>query len=377
MLEIIIIILTFSILIIIHEMGHFLVAKKFGVKVEEFGLGLPPRLWGKKIGETLFSLNAIPFGGFVKMYGLEENIKNPQSFTGKPIWQRMLIVIAGCVAFWIVAIVLLSIIFGMGAPVAINDDEKNYNLTNIRVKIMTIAPESPAEKAGLEMGDTIRKFSINQVIANGEKESKNYLTSNYQFPINKVREVQELTEKYKGKEIILTIERGREIFDISLISRVEPPEGEGALGVALTRTAIKKYSWYEAPIRGVETTIFMTGSIIQGWGQMIGLAIAGEPMPPGAKVMGPIGIFDFMGDRLQSGIVYYLHFIVIISIFLAIFNLLPIPALDGGKLVFLAIEAVRGKPISQRIEQNLTAIFFFLLIGLMIFVTIQDIGRIF
>ena len=360
MFEIFIIILTFSILIILHELGHFLVAKKFGVRVEEFGLGLPPRLFGKKIGETIFSLNAIPFGGFVRMYGLEENIKSPQSFTGKTVWQRFLIIIAGVAVFWLVAVILFSIIFGIGAPVAISDDE-NGNLTNIRVQIMAITSESPADKVGLKIEDTIRKIQI----------------SDFQYSINKVQNVQKLTEKYEGQEIVLTIQRGQEIFEVSLTPRVDPPENEGAIGVALVRTAIKTYSWYEAPAKGVLTTISMTGRIIQGWGQIITLAIRGEEMPPEVKVMGPIGIFDFMGNRLQMGIIYFLHFIAVICLFLTIFNLLPIPALDGGKLLFLTIEAVRGKPISQKIEQNITAFFFFLLIGLMIFVSIQDIARIF
>lgn len=363
MFEILIIILTFSILIIIHELGHFLVAKKFGVRVEEFGLGLPPRLFGKKIGETIFSLNAIPFGGFVRMYGEEENIKNPQSFTGKPIWQRVLIVIAGCVAFWIVAAILLSIIFGIGAPIAISDEEKNNNLTNIKVQIMAVAPGSPAENAGLEMEDTIASLKLK--------------TENEKLKITKVKEVQEFIEMNKGQEVVLTIQRGQEIFNISLIPRIDPPENEGAIGIALVRTATKAYPWYEAPIQGILATGSITVRIIQAFGQTISSIVQREPLPEGVQVMGPVGIFDFMGDRLQVGIIYFLKLIAIIAIHLAIINLLPIPALDGGKLVFLGIEAVRGKPISQKIEQNITAIFFFLLISLIVFVTIQDIARIF
>jgi regulator of sigma E protease len=360
MFEILIIILTISILIIIHELGHFLVAKKFGVKVEEFGLGLPPRLFGKKIGETIFSLNLIPFGGFVRMYGEEEDIKNPQSFTGKSIWQRALIVFAGVAAFWIIAVILLTILFNVGAPIAISDDE-DKNLTDIRVQIATVIPGSPAEKAGLEIGDTIRKLKI----------------KNEKLKITKIKEVREFANLHKGEEIILTIQRGKEIFDVALIPRVEAPEGEGPMGVALVRTAIKSFSWYEAPIKGTLATVSMTGAIIQGLGQIIESVVKGEPMPPGVEVMGPVGIFDLMEDRLQMGIVYFLKLTVILTIHLAIFNLLPIPALDGGKLLFLGIEAVRGRPISQRIEQNITAVFFFLLIALMIFITIQDIIRIF
>ncbi len=360
MLEILIAIITFSFLIILHELGHFILAKKFGVKVEEFGLGLPPRLFGKKIGETIFSLNLIPFGGFVRMYGEEKDIKSPQSFTGKPVWQRALIIVAGVAAFWIIAAVLLSIVSGIGAPMVV-DDEENEGLVEPRVQIVAVAPGSPAAMAELKTGDTIRKFSI----------------FNFQFPIYKVKELQNLTEKYKGKEVILTIERGREVFDVSLVPRVEPPKDEGAMGVALARIAIKTYSWYEAPIQGILATGFVTKAIVQSWGRILKLVITREPLPPGVKVMGPIGIFDFMGKQIQMGIVYFLHFIAVISIFLALFNILPIPALDGGKLLFLGIEAGRGKPISQKIEQNITGIFFFLLIALIIFVTIKDVARLF
>ena len=372
MFEIIIIIITFSLLIILHELGHFLVAKKFGVKVEEFGLGLPPRIFGKKIGETIFSLNAIPFGGFVRMYGEEENIKNSRSFSGKPIWQRILIVIAGCVVFWIIAAILLSILFGVGVRMAVTDEDYDGRLTDPMVQIslrdpldpdfLPVALGSPAYDVGLKSGDIIKEFSV----------------SNFQFSINKIGELQELTGKHKGEEVTLTIQRGQEVLKKTLVPRSDPPEGEGAIGVALVRTAIKSFPWYEAIFKGISRTGSITVMIIQTFGRIIGLGIAGEPLPEEAKLMGPIGIFGLMGQRLEMGIIYFLKIIVILTIHLAIINLLPIPALDGGKLVFLLIEGVRGKPIPQKIEQGITAVSFFLLIGLMIFITIRfDIPRLF
>jgi len=376
MLEILIIILAFSLLIILHELGHFLVAKKCGVKVEEFGLGLPPRVFGKKIGETLFSLNAIPLGGFVKMHGEEENIKGPRSFSGKSIWQRALIVVAGCAANWFVAIALFSVIFGMGIRMGVNDDHYNNRVTNPVVQIshidllddpnfLPIAPGSPAYNAGLEQGDIIKKLSV----------------SDSEYSITKIGQFQALVENYKGKEVTLTIQRGDEELNKILVPRVDPPEEEGAIGVALTRTAVKSFPWYEAIEKGVSQTVFMTTMIVQVFGQMIESQITGDPLHPAvgdAEVMGPIGIFGFMGDRLELGVVYFLKIIAIISIHLAIINLLPIPALDGGKLVFLLVEGLRGKPVPEKIEQGLTATSFFLLIGLMLFITIMhDIPRLF
>ena len=358
----IIIIVFFSLigLMALHEFGHFVIAKKCGVKVEEFGIGYPPRIIGKKIGQTLYSLNLLPFGAFVKIYGEEGGIESAQSFSEKPIWQRASIVIGGVVSFWLISAILLSIVFGIGTFQAISDDEQ---VANPKVQIVAIASGSPAEKAGIRLGDTIKEFSIT--------------VPAQQFQINKVKEIQELTEKYKGKEIVLTIERGREIFEASLVPRISPPEGEGAMGVGLTRIAEKSYPWYQAPIKGIEATLKMTGAIVEGLAQVFGNLIQGKGLPAGAQLMGPIGIGSLMTQFAKLGVNYYLQFIAMISIYLAIFNILPIPALDGGKLLFLAIEKVRRKPVSPKIEQHLTGAFFTILVALMIWVTIKDIIRLF
>lgn len=346
-------------LIIFHELGHFILAKRFGVKVEEFGIGLPPRIFGKKIGETIYSLNLLPFGAFVRLYGEEKEIKDVQSFSGKPIWQRSLIILGGVISFWIISVILLTVVIGLGAPAVISDEEQE-NLVDPKVQIMAVASNSPAEIAGIKPGDTIRKFSI----------------SNSQFSINKVKEIQELIEKYKGKEVILTIERGKEIFEISLVPRISPPKGEGAMGVVLKKTAIKFYPWYEVPIQAILTTANLTITIIKGWIGVLGNVLQGIPTP-GVQLMGPIGIFSLSTQISQLGIVYFLHFIAIISIHLALFNILPIPIFDGGKLLFLGFEKLTGKNIDQKKEQNINLFFFILLIFLMIWVTIKDIARLF
>ncbi|MDI6603016.1 MAG: site-2 protease family protein [Patescibacteria group bacterium] len=346
-------------LIVLHEFSHFILAKRFGVKIEEFGIFLPPRLIGKKIGETIYSLNLLPFGAFVKLYGeVDHEKKEYWSFTQKPIWQRVLIVIGGVVSFWIISAILLSIVMGLGTPTTISDKE-NGNLIEPKVQIAAVAPNSPAEIAGIKPGDTIKKFSI----------------SNLQFSIDKVKEVQELTEKYKGEEVTLTIERGKEIFEVSLVPRVSPPEGEGAMGVALVRTTIKSYPWEEAPIQGIIATGNLTVAIIQGWARALVLATKREPT--GVQLMGPVGILGLFAQIGQLGINYFLQFVAIISIYMALFNVLPIPALDGGKLVFLGIEALRKRPVSSKTEQQITTFFFVLLIGLIILVTIKDISRLF
>ncbi len=346
-------------LIVLHEFGHFILAKKFGVKVEEFGIGLPPRLFGKKFGETLYSLNLIPFGAFVRIHGEEGGVEDIRSFSSKPIWQRALIVLGGVVMFWIIAWILLSIVMGLGMPTVVSDEANS--LSNPKVQIIAVASNSPAQDAGISPGDTIKQLSV----------------INNKLSIDKVREVQEFTQKHSGKEIILTIERGKEIFDVSLLPRVLPPEGEGAMGVALVRTAMISYPWYEAPVRGAIETGNLTLAAVQGWGIILSNLVKGQGMPAGAQLVGPIGIFDLFGQMSAMGVSYFLRFTALVSIFLALFNILPIPALDGGKLVFLGIEAIRKKPVSLKIEQNLTAFFFALLILLLIFVTFKDLQRLF
>lgn len=347
-------------LVVLHELGHFILAKKFGVRVEEFGIGLPPRLFGKKIGETIFSINLLPLGAFVKIYGEEERKKDPRSFSQKPIWQRALIVLGGVVTFWIIAAILLSIIFGLGAPIAVGDGE-NHDLVNPKVQVVAVVPGSPAADAGLKIEDIIRQLE----------------TPDSQLRTDKVKEVVEFIQANKGKEVVLTIQRGEELFDVSLIPRVEPPEGEGAIGVGLARTVMKAFPWYQAPIQGILATGNLTIAMVQGWGRVLGSLLKEEGIPPGVEIAGPVKIFIMIGERIKLGFVDFLFFIAMISIALALFNILPIPALDGGKLLFLGIEKIRGRPVSQKIEQNITAFFFFLLISLVIFVTIRDIKKFF
>ena len=362
-----IIIAFFSIiaLLIIHEFGHFIMAKRFGIEVKEFGVGLPPRLFGKKIGGTVYSLNLLPFGAFVKIPSIEggdekNNKENYQKLENIPVWQRALIILAGVVSFWIVGIILLSIVFSIGTFQAISDEEPDP-LINPRVQIVAVAPGSPAEEVGINIGDTIKELRI----------------ADYGLEVNKVKEVQGFAEKYKGEKIVLVIERSKEIFEISLTPRVFPPEGEGAMGVSLVRTAEKSYPIFQAVILGVETTINLTQVIVVGLAEVLLSLIQGKGLPPGVQFMGPIGIGSLVAQAVRVGASYFLNFIAIIAIYFAVFNLLPIPALDGGRLLFLGIEKIKGSPINQKIEGNITAGFFVLLIALMVLVTIKDIARLF
>lgn len=357
----IILIAFFSIiaLLVLHEFGHFITAKRFGVRVEEFGVGYPPRLIGKKFGETLYSINLLPFGAFVKIYGEEGGIEDYRSFTGKPLWQRALIILGGVVSFWIISFILLSIVFGMGVSQAVPDAAEE-GIKNPRVQIMGVSPDSPAKEAGLEPGDVVKKISFE-----GEE-----------FLISKVKDIQSLSEKYKGKEIALEIERGGNIFSAFLMPRVSPPPGEKEIGVELIRVAEKSFPWWQAPIKGAETTANLTVSVIAGLGMVLESLAGGGGLPEGVQLVGPVGVGSMIARAAEVGIGYFLYFIALISVYLAVFNILPIPALDGGKLVFLAIEKIKGSAVNPKVEQGITAGFFVVLLILMIVVTTQDISRI-
>jgi len=340
-------------LMVIHEFGHFILAKKFGTKVEEFGVGYPPRLFGKKIGETVYSLNLIPFGAFVKVYGETGGIEDYHSFTGKPMWQRFSIVLGGVVSFWIVSFIILSVVAGVwGIPTEVNDSQAALNP---KVHISRIAADSPAKQADLRVGDIVMGFE-------------------------KVSSLQQFIGLNQGKEITLTVKRSKNILEKKLSPRLSPPEGQGPLGVGLVRSGLIAYSWYEAPLQGARATYNLTANVVNGWvvgvKSMLGLA----KLPDGLSIelMGPLGIFDLLGEYFQMGINYFLFLVALISVALALGNILPIPALDGGKLVFLAIEAVRRKPINHKLEQRITSVCFAALIIMMIFVTIKfDIPRVF
>jgi len=350
-------------LLVLHEFGHFVVAKYFGVKVDEFGIGYPPRLFAKKFGETVYSLNLLPFGAFVKIPGEggeEKTVEDSHSFSQKPAWQRAFILLGGVVSFWLVAIVLLSIVFSLGVPQAISDDEPGP-LVNPQVQILSVAADSPAEAVGIQGGDAIQKMVVGEEV----------------FEIQTVKEVQEITDAYKGEEITLIIQRGKETTEVSLTPRITPPAGEGAMGVALVRTAEKTYPLWQAPLKGMEATWELTRAIVLGWAEILGGLVQGEGLPRGVQLVGPIGIGSLLTQAAQAGINYFLQFVAMLAVYLAIFNILPIPALDGGKLLFLAIEKVKGKPINYKIEQRVTTAFFAVLILLMVWVTIQDISRLF
>lgn len=361
-LNIIISIFFLGLLIFLHELGHFFFAKREKVKVEEFGFGYPPRIFGKKFGETIYSLNWIPFGGFVKILGEEREAgkePEPGSFYSKSMWARIKIIVAGALMFWVIAFLVLSILHTIGIPTAIEDNAKG-NFSNAQIQIVQVEKNSPAELSGIKAGDVVKNLKI----------------QGGNFKIDKVSQLQELVKQGAGKEIIFNILRGKTELSILASPRENSPAGEGPLGVALMRVATIKYPFYEAIWRGAYQTFNLTVAYLEGLGSILKNIFIGEKVS-GLQLMGPVGISQINFQMLQLGINYFLNFLVVVSIALAVCNLLPIPSLDGGKLMFLIIEAIKGSPVNPKIENTITSVTFILLLGVMIFITYKDILRFF
>lgn len=339
-------------LMVIHEFGHFIIAKKFGVRVDEFGIGYPPKIFGKKFGETIYSINWIPFGAFVRIYGEEGGVDDYRSFTGLAIWKRVLIIIGGVVAFWIASIIIFSVMFMIGTDLPVGDQDFQ-GITNARITIVEVMSNSAAETAGLKMGDVITGVKVGDV----------------KTEINKIVDFKKITSENKGKEITLAIKRDGQ--DLNLL--LTPSDSASPVGVGLQRmaTLIQKYPWYQAPIQGIVYTWQTTYSALNGLYVMFASLFSGAGLPKGAEFAGPLGITIFLANAASYGLGFFLYLIGSISVFIAIFNLFPIPALDGGKLIFLIIEKIKGSPVSVKIEQNITIVCFIILILLSIFITIK------
>lgn len=353
--------ITVIFLMIVHEFGHFIIAKRAGIKIEEFGIGYPPRIFGKKIGQTVYSINLLFLGAFVRIKGEEGGLEDRESFSGLPIYKRVAIVLGGVISFWLVAIILFSFVFAIGVRVPIEDSAK-LDVNEVQVQISAVRVNSPASIAELQKGDVIKEITA--------------LDGN--VLISTIKEFQDFVSTHKGQEITLKIQRGESVLEKSLSPRVIAPENEGAVGIELQRTAtlIQKYPWYQAPVKGLlfcgELTYRATISLVQFFSDLI----LGKGLMEGAEPAGPIGLTIFLARAAQMGIGFFLYFIAAVSVLLAIFNLLPIPALDGGKILFLIIEKIRSKAVSPKIEQTITMVFFFTLIALSLFVTIKfDIPR--
>lgn len=360
-LTIIVFILILGVLIFVHEFGHFITAKKTGVKVEEFGFGYPPRIFGIKKGETIYSLNLIPVGGFVRILGeegIKKRSKSKRAFYNKPAWQRAIILASGVFMNLLLAAVLLSIVNGIGIPSFV-EEGRETDYKNIKIQIVEVAKESPAAIAGLMPGDVISAIYF-------KDES---------IVIKEIEDVQKFVAMHTGEELWFDIKRGKESFQIYMMPRLSYPENEGATGIAMVKSGIISYPWHEAVIRGFKLTGELFITFIRLFYYLIKTLIVKGTLI--GEIAGPVGIYSLTSQMVKLGLVHVLQFAAIFSINLVILNGLPIPALDGGRLLFLLIEKLKGKPIKFKTEQMANAIGFGFIILLLLIITFRDIMKLF
>lgn len=356
---IIIFIALLGVLILVHEWGHFFVARKSGIRVDEFGLGFPPKAYSVKKGGTEYSFNWIPLGGFVKIHGEDgDGAGEPDSFLSKSLPVRLAVVVAGVTMNFLFAILLLSFGFWYGIPQVVDGDTP-VSMRDVRVTVLQVAAGSPADVAGLKTGDAVVKVS-----SGGEETS-----------ITDVGTLQSVIAAHKGESMTVSIRRGQDILQKIMIPRKEAPANEGPLGIVINKTGIMSYPWYLAPIEGVKAAFSLSGMFLSAFGAFaFGLLVHGKAM---ADIMGPVGIGTLTYQATQLGLSYFIQFAAVISLNLAIINALPFPALDGGRILFLLIEGIKGSPVSRRAEKIAHTTGFAVLISLMVFVTVHDISKFF
>lgn len=360
MLTVIIFVVVLSVLVFVHELGHFVVAKRAGMKVEEFGFGFPPRIFGIKKRETIYSINWIPFGGFVKILGEDgEHRDNPRSFSAAKPGIRAGVIVAGVVMNLILALILLSIGNGVGLRIGLTDDKLLNQAKDIKIQIIQVVENSPARAVGLRILDEI----VSARVGNEIKYFKSVI------------DVQSFVNENRDREVTLEVGRGNKTSEIKLVPRLNPPPGQGALGIELAATGIIKYPWYQAVYKGAEDTFFITGQIVFSYGTIIkNIFTTGHP---GVQLSGPVGIAVVTGQAAQIGFAYLIQLVALLSVNLAILNIVPFPALDGGRLLFIGIEKIKGNPVPKKVEATINAVGFAFLIALMFYVTTKDIQRFF
>ncbi|HRY62802.1 MAG TPA: RIP metalloprotease RseP [Candidatus Paceibacterota bacterium] len=362
--------IVLAILILSHELGHFAVAKYFGVRVDEFGFGFPPRLFVKKRGETEYSLNLIPFGGFVKIFGEDETdeyLKTPEkdrsrSLLNQPKKVQAAVILAGVFCNFLLAWFLISTTITLGAKVSATSLPERLKASEVGLVVMNVVPGSPADKAGLKSGDeVVYVASIERTLQEGSLAVKN---------------VQDLIASSKDKDIVIGFSRDRAPAQSIIVTPVSGiVEDRGAIGVSLDMVGTLKLPFYRSIYEGFIITIRLVAEMVVGlvdfvYGFFVGSSSVGQ-------VSGPVGMVGIVGEAGRRGIVELLNMTALISINLAVINLVPFPALDGGRLLFLVVESLRGKPINKKATATMNAIGFLLLLSLMFAVTYSDISKIF
>lgn len=379
-LTIITFIIVLSVLVFAHELGHFMMARRFGVKAEEFGFGFPPRAWGfykndqgrwkhifgsREISDcpgTVYSINWLPLGGFVKIKGENgpaagdesEQNKADDSFAFRPIWQRAIMLSAGVAMNIILAAVLIISGFIIGLPQVLESGlDSRAKVSDQKIQIVQVMKDSPAAAAGLSIGDIILSIDGRQFAGYGD--------------------LAEYVNSKTGQKLNYEIKRGREEFEAKITPTAMEEIGRSGVGIAIIETGIVSYPFYLAIWEGVKTTVLLLGAIVAAFFSLIKGLIVGAGVS--ADLAGPVGIAALTGQVARLGFIYLLQFTALLSINLAVINFFPFPALDGGRVLFLIIEKIKGSPVKKEVEGLVHNIGFALLMLLVLLVTFKDVAR--
>lgn len=340
-----------SVIVIIHELGHMLAAKHFGVYCEEFSIGMGPAIYQKKGKETTYSIRAIPLGGYVKMVGENDGSTNEVDLNqipkdrwlnSKKTWQQIVIMVAGvCMNFVLAAVLYIGISMAQG-----------YVVEDALPIVDDVVESSPAQAAGLQSGDTIIK------VVNGSE----------QIEPSTLYEVTEFIQFNKG-ESIFTIQRGTERFDVAITPEFDEENQIATMGI-YAKSNVRQIPWYESFGVGLRNMWDSSTAIFRSLGQLL----KGKGYE---NLSGPVGILTITQKTTQLGWLSYLSLFALISLNIGIFNLLPIPALDGGRILILALERIFHRKINETLVENIILGSFILLFGIFIFATYNDIARLF
>lgn len=346
LLTLIYFILILGLIVLVHEFGHFFFSKLFGIYVYEFAIGMGPKIFSKKKGETEYSIRAIPIGGFCSLAGEDneaddqENIPKDRRLNAKPAWQRFLVMFFGAGNNFILALLILFII-GLGWGAVSND-----------AIVSELVKDGPAEKAGIEVGDKILKINGNKVKSNDDVAIYIQIES-------------------KDKPVTFTVDRDGSKKDIKVKPVKEEVEGNTIYRVGIMSSGKVEHGF----LASVKYSFTKIGSLFR---QMIitlkGLFTGGLSVK---QLSGPVGIYNVIGTQREAGIQNILYLIALLSVNVGFINLLPLPAFDGGRILFLIIEKIKGSPVSPELENKIHTIGFILLLVLMLYITFNDIIKLF
>lgn len=385
LLTIIIFGLVLSILVFAHEFGHFYTARRFGVKAEEFGFGFPPRAigwyknksghWRQVLGDesvenlendknearrpaahaTIYSLNWLPIGGFVKIKGENgDGAQEKDSFAAQPIWRRVIILAAGVTMNIVLAWCLLSVGYIFGMPQATDTLGPQARVSGQKVTVVQVLPDSVAAKAGLKEGDSITR--INNIAVGTEKS------------------LQDAVAAGVGQEIEIRLERGSTEQTIKAVP-ISKDGGRATIGVAIVSSGLVSYPVLSAFWEGAKATGWTLKEIFLAFFELFRSIFQGHNVSD--QFAGPVGIANITGQAARLGFTHLLQFMALLSLNLAVLNILPFPALDGGRILFLLIEKIKGRPVRKEVEGLIHNIGFLLLIALVVFITYKDIIKFF